>query len=180
MDNKQGSFEGWCIVELFGRSQEIGFVTTEAYGQAVMFRVDVPDLPEREIELKRPSWEEVDGKYQQWPAGTKVKREAVPGRTRLLGPGSVYALNPCTEEAARAAIEKHSSRKLMLISMPPAGLISPPEDDELDDDDDETYEQDDEVSISEAGEILCITCNKNIAECQCAHGESEIEKTQHI
>lgn len=53
MDNypgevEQAKFEGWAIVEMMGHRQEVGYVTTEAYGQAVLFRVDSPDIPERD------------------------------------------------------------------------------------------------------------------------------------
>jgi hypothetical protein len=39
---------------MMGHQQEIGFVTTQAFGQAVLFRVDQPELLERKIVLKRP------------------------------------------------------------------------------------------------------------------------------
>src|SRR5580698_405506 len=96
-DAKQGVFEGWAVVELFGHSQEIGFVTTEAYGGAVLFRVDRPELIEREYTLERPEY--ID--YQTVPKGSKVKRSGLPAKSRLIGPAAIYALNPCTEEAAR-------------------------------------------------------------------------------
>ena len=110
---KPGHFEGWAIVELMGHQQEIGFVTTEAYGQAVLFRVDTPELPEREFVLTQPEW---DG--ETLPAGSKVKRSGSPARTRLIAPGSLYAINPCTEEAAREALESRVHRKLILIEKP--------------------------------------------------------------
>ena len=47
------TFEGWAIVELFGHGKEAGFVKTEYYGSCAMFRVDVPELPEREYPLVR-------------------------------------------------------------------------------------------------------------------------------
>ena len=38
------SFEGWAIVDVLGHQRYVGYVTTEAYGAAVLFRVDVPAL----------------------------------------------------------------------------------------------------------------------------------------
>lgn len=108
---KQSAFEGWAVVELMGHQREIGFVTTEAYGQAVMFRVDTPELAEREFDLTQPEY--VDHEWRD--VGTKVKRPAVPARSRLVAPGSLYAINPCTEEAARSAIESTSLRPLILV-----------------------------------------------------------------
>ena len=34
---KQGTFSGWAIVEMMGHRREAGFVTTQAFGQAVLF-----------------------------------------------------------------------------------------------------------------------------------------------
>jgi hypothetical protein len=131
---KQSAFEGWAVVELMGHQMEIGFVTTEAYGQAVMFRVDTPDLPEREFELISPEYIRGD-----WvPAGSKVKRPAVPPCTRLVAPGSLYAINPCTEEAARTALERVSPRPLILVEVAPGKALaaaSTDADGDLDEDD---------------------------------------------
>ena len=41
----QAKFEGWARVEVMGHQSHTGFVTTEAYGQAVMFRIDTPEIP---------------------------------------------------------------------------------------------------------------------------------------
>lgn len=123
MELKQGSFEGWGILELMGRQQEIGFITTEAYGTAVLFRIDVPSLDEREFVLTAPEY--VDGDWVE--AGAKVKRPGSPARTRLVSPNALYALNPCSEEAARTALEAASHRPLILIEAPPKKLIEPRE-----------------------------------------------------
>lgn len=136
---EQSKFEGWAIVELMGHQREIGHVTTEAYGQAVMFRVDTPELPEREYELERPEY--VAGVW--WGAGSKVKRVASPARSRLVSPAALYSINPCTEAAAREALERSTPRPLIVIDGvgPPAELASgddPPDDDggcEFDEDD---------------------------------------------
>lgn len=114
MEQTQTKFEGWAILELMGHRKEIGFVTTEYYGAVGLFRVDTPELPEREYVLTRPQW--AGDRYA--PVGSTVKRSMVVGRTCLVGPGSIYALNPCTEEAARAAIESSYSRPLILLSVP--------------------------------------------------------------
>lgn len=111
---QQNTFSGWAILELMGHRREIGYVTTEHYGAASLFRVDSPPFEEREFELQRPQW--VDGQHA--PAGSKVKRSAIPAKSCLVGPASIYALNPCTEEAARKAIEEGIHRPLILLSVP--------------------------------------------------------------
>jgi len=154
---KQSSFEGWAVVEMMGHQREIGYVTTEAYGQAVLFRVDQPDLPEREFTLTMPEWAEVDGVRQWCPAGSVVKRPAVPPRTRLIAPGSLYAINPCTEAAARTAIERNVSRPLILVNVPEGikALPIPDDRDESDDDydledADDRDESDDDYDLEDA------------------------------
>ena len=143
-------FNGWAVVEMFGHTKEIGHVTTEAYGTAVLFRVDTPELVEREFTLEQPEY--VDGKWT--PAGAKVKRPSSPPKTRLIGPGAVYAITPCTEETALKAIENFSRRPLILLELPatPAKELLPGESignattEELDfEDDADLVDQEDEI-----------------------------------
>lgn len=116
---KQGNFEGWAIVEMMGHRKEIGYVTTQAFGQAVLFRVDVPELPEREFTLTSPAYARPSDSEMRWcPEGTKVRRPASPARSCLVAPGSLYAINPCSEDAARTAIEKAYERPLIVLELP--------------------------------------------------------------
>lgn len=130
-ESVQANFEGFAIIELMGHQQEIGYVTTQAFGQAVLFRVDTPELPEREYTLESPEY--VGGRFA--PKGTKVQRSGSPARSRLVSPGALYAINPCTEEAARAALERLTSRPLILLELPPGAALGPAEqnDDDWDD-----------------------------------------------
>lgn len=43
-ETKQATFEGWAVLEIFGHQRYAGYVTTQAFGQSVLFRVDVPPL----------------------------------------------------------------------------------------------------------------------------------------
>jgi len=95
----QSSFEGWAVVEVMGHQRYCGHVNTESFGGAVLFRVDVPELPE----------EQANG----------YKHEAVQGYTKLIGAGSIYCITPCTEEAACAALRRSVGRPLRLLSLPP-------------------------------------------------------------
>jgi len=118
MEAKTNSFEGWAVVELFGHAKAIGFVTTETYGQAVLFRVDTPELPEREFVLQSPQYTSENGADRRWtPAGSKVRRQVSPAATRLVGPGAIYSIVPCTEETARQAIERLIERPLILLEL---------------------------------------------------------------
>ena len=114
MNESQAKFDGWAIVDVLGHQRYVGYVTTEAYGQAVLFRVDVPSLDERERVTKRPGY--IGDAYA--PAGTTVKEGAVPGYTKLVGSGSIYTITPCTKDAALDALEQSQSRPLMAVSIP--------------------------------------------------------------
>lgn len=125
-DIKQGSFEGWAVVEMMGHRKEIGFVTTQAFGQAVLFRVDTPELPEREFTLESPEYAAHNGAGTRWcPAGTKVKRESSPARSCLVAPSSLYAINPCSEQAAMALIERNKARPLIALELPEQAALPP-------------------------------------------------------
>jgi hypothetical protein len=113
MDITQAKFEGWAIIELFGHNREAGFVTTQYYGNAAMFQLDVPELQERELELTRPQWvgNVLAGK------GSKVKKEAKPGRSRLINPSACYAINPCTKEMALRVLEELVPRDIKIVEL---------------------------------------------------------------
>ena len=142
-DPQQAKFDGWAIVDVLGHQRYVGYVTTEAYGQAVLFRIDVPELAERERVTKRPGYHE--GRYL--PAGTTVKEGAVAGYTKLIGAGSIYAITPCTKDAALEAVEQAQPRPLMSVALPPDralaaqvdedGHVSPVDEVYADDDDDD-------------------------------------------
>ena len=116
----QSKFEGYAIIEMMGHRKEIGYVSTKAFGPAVLFQVDVPELPEREFVLESPNYAYTDDEGRRWcPTGTKVKRPAVPARSCLVAPGSLYAINPCSEQAALRAIELNMARPLVVLELPP-------------------------------------------------------------
>jgi len=136
---QQARFEGWAIVDVMGHQRYVGFVTTEAYGQAVLFRIDVPALEPRERVTKAPGY--TGGRYL--PAGSTVKEGAVEGYTKLVGSGSIYTITPCTQAAALAAVEQSQARPLMEVTLPPGAELLPPHEDDRDDymDDDEADEE---------------------------------------
>ncbi len=115
MTEDQARYEGWAILEIFGHQRFAGFVKTEYYGTACMFRLDVPPLEERTRVTKRAGT--VGGQWVQ--AGATVQEGAVQGYSKLFGVGAIYAMTPCTQEAALAAVEEIQPRPLMLVSLPP-------------------------------------------------------------
>ena len=71
--------KAWALVELFGHQRIVGHCTSEAFGSAVLLRVDVPDLMK-------------DGK--------KVRE----GFTRYFGMGAIYSVTPVDEAVVRALL----------------------------------------------------------------------------
>jgi len=120
MDPTQAKFDGWAVVDVLGHQRYVGYVTTEAYGAAVLFRVDVPALEARERVTKRPGT--VGNRYV--PAGSRVIEGAVDGYTKLIGSGSIYTITPCTQEAALKALEAMQARPLMSVALPPEMALS--------------------------------------------------------
>lgn len=82
------SFDQWCIVELFGHQRIAGRVTEQSIGGCAFVRVDVPPVSE------------------------------TPGYSRLLGNGAIYAINPVTEEVARAAAASYRSVPVSAYEIP--------------------------------------------------------------
>lgn len=113
MEKTQSEFTGWAVVEIFGHQRYAGYVTTEAFGQAVLFRVDVPPLPERERISK--FYETADGRTV--PPGSTVKEEAVQGYTKYFGPAAIYAITPCSQDAAEKALANMQARKVSIVKL---------------------------------------------------------------
>jgi hypothetical protein len=140
-EQSQSSFNGWARVEVMGHQTHIGFVRTEAYGGAVLFRIDTPGLPEREYVLTEPQYVEVEPGLTSWiKAGAKVKRLASEGVSVMVGAGSIYRIMPCDEAAALKAIDATVRPTLKLISLPEDMALPAPEPDR----DEEDFFEDDE------------------------------------
>lgn len=112
---EQSNFEGWAIVEIFGHQRYAGRVSTQVFGNACMFRVDVPELPAREETAERASY---DNNGRRIPPGAIMQYGAVQGYTKLFGVGAIYALTPCTEAFAIKALEQMQPRPLLAVDIP--------------------------------------------------------------
>lgn len=114
-DEQLPGYTGWCILEIFGHQRYAGYLTAEPMGQAVMFRIDVPALEERERITDRDEWHQAYGTLKP---GTKVKDSAVQGYTKIFGAGAIYCITPCTQEAALKAVESMQKRNVLLVELP--------------------------------------------------------------
>jgi len=120
MNEDQTKFENWARVEVMGHQTHIGYATTQAFGAAVMFRVDQPEIPgETGIILKRP--QQVQDGHEDLtvyaPAGSEVERKSLPAATVLIGAGSIYRIIPCTQEAAMKALRELITPPLILVKL---------------------------------------------------------------
>jgi hypothetical protein len=122
MDDKQNEFHGWARVEVMGHQSHTGFVTTEAYGQAVLFRIDRPELPEVEETLKHAEW--FGEAYAL--AGSVVRRAKLEAASVLVGSGSIYRIIPCDEATALADIRQITRRPLMVVKLADVKQIAEP------------------------------------------------------
>lgn len=128
MTDNQTEFADWARVEVMGHQTHIGYVTTQVFGGAVLFRVDRPELPEEELTLEKPGY--FDGRV--YPAGTKITNGKIEKVSVLIGAGSIYRIIPCTEAVALKAIRESESRPLLRVELP-AGLAiaAPPEEESV-------------------------------------------------
>lgn len=74
--------KSWALVELFGHQRIVGFLSQQAFGTGVLFRVDVPDLL----------------KEQEGSLTKLIVRE---GFTRYFGLSAIYSITPVTEDVVR-------------------------------------------------------------------------------
>lgn len=147
-EHKQAVFNDWAIVDVLGHQRYAGHVTTEAFGGAVLFRIEVPPLEERERVTTRAGYHGA----VHYPKGATVKEMAVQGYTKLIGAGSIYAITPCTQEACMAAVEEIQPRPLQLVSLPPEKALAAGEPviaESIDDSD------------------LCLDCGHSEDDCRC-------------
>ena len=155
MNEQQSSFNGWARVEVMGHQTHIGFVKTESYGGAVLFRIDSPGAPEREYTLDSPEYAEVSEAGRQWcPKGTVVKRKERPPVSVLVGAASIYRIVPCTEEVALRAIEQEQRSELMLVSLPAKAELPAP-----------ATEVEDDSPFDDSD--LCMDCGRSEEYCRC-------------
>jgi hypothetical protein len=105
-------FPCWAIVEVMGHQRYAGMVHEQQVAGVGMVRIDVPDVPQ-------------DGRC--------VALEAY---TKLIGVGSIYALTPCTEEAARRFAAMARKRAFELYDTPRISYDGPSASHDEDDEDD--------------------------------------------
>lgn len=87
MTDQPVKFEQYAIVEVYGHSSYAGLVTEFQIGGAAFVRVEVPN---------------VDGRS---------------GFTKLLGPGSIFAITPCSREATEEWTKRNRTKPLAAVDL---------------------------------------------------------------
>lgn len=115
-EKPDGQLETWAIVEVMGHNRYAGFAQQVAMGGAAMIRVDVPEIPESEEE-----YEDYSSRIPGESYAAVKKKRTVPGTpafTKFLGVSSIFAITPCTKEAAYAAVKAFRSAPVTIIDLP--------------------------------------------------------------
>ncbi|MGE4183329.1 MAG: acetyltransferase [Limisphaerales bacterium] len=95
-------FNEWALVELFGHNRIVGLVSEASLAGRAFLRVDVP------------------------PA------EGAAGFTRYFSPGAIYAINPVTEDVARAMLVQYRPEPVARYQLPQIAVKVGGEDGESD------------------------------------------------
>jgi len=119
--------EFWAVVEVMGHNTYAGRVSDITLGGASFVRVDVPEIPEHE-------------EKSRWSQQVTIV-PASPEFTKIIGPGSIYCITPCTEAVAREVTKAKRQAPITAVDLAaPKALTAgttPGEDDDDDPDDDE-------------------------------------------
>ena len=98
MEQEQVFAPCWAIVEVFGHQRFAGLVGEQPIAGDKMLRLDIPATPESRVR-KSASWHPITGERGRFRYD-EVRGE-VGAETKFFGVKAIYALTPCTEEAAR-------------------------------------------------------------------------------
>ena len=80
-----GTLDTWAILELFGHKRLAGKISEHVLGSSALIRCDVPATETLNAD------------------GTKRETAAY---SKLVGPGAIYCITPCSEEVARLAAKQ--------------------------------------------------------------------------
>jgi len=103
------TFEGWCLVELFGHQKIVGYASEATIAGGPFLRVDVPKSDK---------------------SGTDF--------TRYYGASAIYSVSPVSEEIVMRMVESYRQRPVSRYELPPPDP-EPQLDEPQNDDDDDTF-----------------------------------------
>lgn len=116
INSQQSKFEGWAIVNVLGHQQFAGYVTTEHFGQTVLFRVVSPDRESRTRVSKEGEYMRSFRGYSYAQEGWQISEGPMPATERYIGAGSIYTLEPSTREKVVAALDEASPRPVVEVT----------------------------------------------------------------
>lgn len=115
-----GKMEFWAIVEQMGHRKLAGHVTEVPMG---LLRIDVPEV-----------------RYQYstgYGDERKIEDRTIAAYTTFIGPSTIYAITPCTEEVAKAAARRFCAKPLEIYDIQPVSRLALPSPEEFDRDNDD-------------------------------------------
>lgn len=83
------TFEGWCLVELFGHQKIVGYTTEATLAGGAFLRVDVPK-PDK--------------------SGTDF--------TRYYGAAAIYSISPVSEDIVMGMVDRYRQRPVSQYELP--------------------------------------------------------------
>jgi len=112
----QGLPEMWAVIELFGHQRAAGKLSTQNLGAAALIRLDVPEVTRKE-------------RSYDWSTRKEAIHEiTTPAHTRFFGVGAIYSINPCSEETARAELDRIGNPPIVQMELERIKMLkSPPQ-----------------------------------------------------
>jgi hypothetical protein len=137
----------YAVVEVLGHQTFAGKVSEHVVGGTAFIRVDVPEMPESRTETYR---------------GENVSPK-IPGFTKLIGAGSIYAITPCSEQVAMKVAAQRRSVPVSIVELEPRHVRTQAL----------TSAIEDRVDVESGSAVVddhCVKCGQSQAECVCDDG----------
>jgi hypothetical protein len=116
INSEQSKFEGWAVVNVLGHQRYAGHVTTEHFGQTVFFRVVTPA---REGRTRIAENGDYIGNHHGWSyaaQGWRLTEADAPEIVRYVGAGSIYTLEPMSQDAVMKELDSIAPRKVIDVT----------------------------------------------------------------
>ncbi len=104
MSEQSERFDEWAVIELMGHQRIAGRLTEQTIGGQAFLRIDVPEVQDTVV------------------GGQTL---TIPPFTRFIGAGAVYAINPTTEQIARAVAARIGVEPISRYELPKLALPAP-------------------------------------------------------
>lgn len=128
MEVGQSKFEGWAIVDALGHQRTLGYVTTEHFGQSVLFRVAAPAREGRTRRLELGEYVGHGYGYAPKDGAWSIAEGPAPESVRYVGAGSVYMLTPVPQDEVLKLLDDIAPRPFLGVVDASGAPVEKPED----------------------------------------------------